>query len=337
MICDTYKYYEAVEDFLDNLRNVGASVKTIRNYSSRLHLFGSYFQENGKTEDPTYNDVKSWRNQLNDNGLKPTTVRQYLIELRSFFDYATDEALEDNRWYVKNPVSKRLLPDTKSKQPYEHILSDEDLLKLWDNHCPGNGKKTYWPRNYAIVILLLTTEIRNNELLELTPSDLDWEYSEIIVRHGKGDKYRVVDFPLIAQTAVALYLKSGIRPQTASDDECLFGTFAEQSFQGRGNGENWHKGTSQWLSSLVERHIKMITGVEDIRTHALRHAGARLDLNCGMRAEALQAKLGHESLTTTRIYSGRLLPSRRRTTAAEVLAERDRQAEINQQMLALMG
>ena len=65
MICDMIKYENAVDDFLDNLRNTGASEKTVCNYASRLRLFGSYFQENGKNENPTYNDVKAWRNSLN--------------------------------------------------------------------------------------------------------------------------------------------------------------------------------------------------------------------------------------------------------------------------------
>ena len=83
------------------------------------------------------------------------------------------------------------------------------------------------------------------------------------------------------------------------------------------------------ISSLVERHVRTVTGVEGVTSHDLRHVGARLDLNNGMRLEELQAKLGHSSYDTTQIYSGRLTARRGQQKAREVFAERERQAEKN--------
>jgi len=47
----------------------------------------------------------------------------------------------------------------------------------------------------------------------------------------------------------------------------------------------------------VESHVRAVTGVPDIRSHDLRHVGARIDLNAGMKQEELQSKLGHTKPT----------------------------------------
>ena len=65
--------------------------------------------------------------------------------------------------------------------------------------------------------------------------------------------------------------------------------------------------------------------------------GARLDLNNGMSVEELQAKLGHESVHTTQIYSGKLVSRRARAKAAAVYEERRVQAARNANAIVAMG
>ena len=84
---------------------------------------------------------------------------------------------------------------------------------------------------------------------------------------------------------------------------------------------------------MVERHVYAITGVHSVRTHDLRHVGARLDLNNGMTFEELQAKLGHANFGTTQRYSGKLVHRRRRQSARLVYDERARQATRNAEIL----
>ena len=84
----------------------------------------------------------------------------------------------------------------------------------------------------------------------------------------------------------------------------------------------------------MERHVKAVTGVPNIRTHDLRHVGARLDLNSGMAQEELQAKLGHASPAITQVYSGKLMGKAGKKSAVLVLEARDRQAEINEGLLS---
>ena len=85
---------------------------------------------------------------------------------------------------------------------------------------------------------------------------------------------------------------------------------------------------------MVESHVFAVTGVHNIRSHDLRHVGARLDLNSGMDHYALQSKLGHANPQTTQIYSGKLMARVGRSSAKEVIAERDYQAQRNLARLA---
>lgn len=335
------KYDRATTAYLNNMEATGASACTIRNYATRLELFRQHWEERCQeshhlAQDPALSDFVSWRNELLATGKKPSTVRQYMQELKIFFGWASDPSMGESRFYKENPVSSRIIPNTRKAdvRPYDEILTNDQIVKLWRNNPPSNHRGTpRWERNYAVVILLLTTELRNAELLDLRLCDLDFENSEITVESGKGNKFRVVDFPEIAQTAVKLYLQSGYRPQDASPQDVLFGTNGEPKERAGGRSVPWRRGSSQWLSSLVSRHIYNVTGVQDVRTHDLRHIGAKLDLNSGMSIEELQAKLGHSSINTTQIYSGRLTSRRSRGRTKDVCAERDYQAARNAAVL----
>lgn len=328
------KYDEAMTAYLRNLRFLGKSPATLRNYESRLSHFRDFWaaKHDGSPEhDPNYEDVLAWRDALMEGGRAASTVRQYLVELEGFFNAFADPIFGEHLAYETNPVSRRFQPVVK-KRPYDQILTDDEVKKLLDPICRNPHQKTTWPRNYAIVALLLATKIRNDELLSLTLADLDFENEELTVRHGKGDKYRATDFPAFAQSAVLLYLQSGLRPSALPASAPLFGTEAAHSFGTEAiaeRTEKWHKGSSQWLSSLVERHVRNITGVKDVRTHDLRHVGSRLDLNAGCSMESLQSELGHSSIGTTQIYCGRLQTKKGRRSAQSVLAEMDRIAAEN--------
>lgn len=318
----------ASDAYLKNVAATSPSPKTVATYASTLTDFMNFFisgDENYKG--PTYTTIAAWRDSLVERGLTPSTVRQYLVRLHTFFDFASDPAC--GGWYENNPVSRRFFPQTarESSRPYDPILTDRQVMLLWRyDKAPGCRRDT-WPRNYAIVILLLTTELRNAELLSLTPADLDWESGELTVERGKGNKFRRVEFPEIAQSAVRLYLASGLRPKDVSDTAPLFGTTSPKEFGARVRNGEWVRGSSQWLSGIVLRHVKAVTGVDNVRSHDLRHVGARLDLNSGMSQAELQSKLGHASPGTTQVYSGRLLSRTGRKSAVLVREEQDKQSE----------
>lgn len=313
----------ALDSWLRNVQSTGAEPRTVTAYASVANSFYAYLVESGlSTEAPTFTTIQSYRDSLFDRGLSIVTVKYHLVVLRSFFAYASSPELGADRFYENNPVSLYLMPSLRKleKRPYDMLLTDEQVCKLWRNSPIRTTHPENWPRNYAIVILLLTTELRNAELRALTPADIDYENALLRVEHGKGDKFRTVDIPEITVTALRQYMESGIRPSGLPDTAPLFGTLRSGA---------WKAGTKQWLSELVERHVRSVTGVPNIRSHDLRHVGSRLDLNAGMPENELQSKLGHSSPITTQRYSGRLMTRSGRKSAAGVVAERDLQARRN--------
>ena len=322
---------EALDAWLRSCEASGAAKKTIVAYSKIAADFYNFIMESGLFYgDPGFTTIQQYRTTLLDRGFAERSIHHYLTVLRAFFAWASAPELGDARYYEQNPVSKLLMPRIRKleSRPYDLLLSDAQIMQLWRNNPVKSTHPELWARNYAIVILLLTTELRNSELRDLSLDDLDFENAVLRVEHGKGDKFRTVDFPEIAQLAVRQYLESGVRPENAPDSAPLFGTFAKKA---RGAGTacagDWHAGSLEWMSALVERHVYAVTGVQKIRTHDLRHVGARVDLNSGMPVEELQSKLGHSSITTTQIYSGKVMPRMSRASAKQVCAERDLQAQ----------
>ena len=331
---------DLVSGYLNDLKYNDVSEKTIRNYQSRIGYFRDFWAATDPQSCPTVSDVRAWKESLLDKGLAKSTVRQYLVELGAFFEYATDDEIAGENCYKSNPVNKKLLPKktNEEKKPYEKVLDPNDLKLLWEN-VRTKGTDKLWARNYAIVTLLLDGKIRNSELLDLKLEDIhfadeDDPYNYLIVWKGKGRKYREVDLNDISTTALQLYLKSGVRPGTAADDDYLFGTTAGHTFGGNASGqEEWHRGSSEWLSKLVEKHVKDVTGKSGFRSHSMRHNGAVMDLNNGTSLERLQAELGHSSITTTEIYAGRLQSKRRTRNMREVFEVRDEWARKNAEMV----
>ena len=323
------KFNEAVTEYLRRLRFNNISPQTIENYSGVLQRFGAFLAENPDDAD-MYDVVEQWRDNLLEQGAKPSTVKQYLTTLKIFYDKTTKRSFPAELRFSENPVDEDFMPKVK-KKPYDILLDDDDIIKLWKNKPTTSAMVRTWERNYAIVCLILGTGLRNKEVLDLKLSDVDFLHQEITVSSGKGDKYRIVDAPSIVLQSIEQYLKSGLRPAYLSDDDYLFGTCAAHEFgtAATKNTEKWGRGTTQWLSQLIERHVQNVCGNDDlrIRSHDLRHLYARLSLNASGNISELQAALGHSSPEITQIYAGRIMPHRARDSARAVLAARDEAAE----------
>lgn len=264
--------------------------RTVEAYASTLADFTSFFgADEDKSDIPSYAEVLLWRGNLESRGCKERTIAQYLRQLRAFFDWACEHG-----WYQANPVLKRLIPSVSDLPPAEYVaLHDWQLQRLYTFNRPQNAKATTYPRNYAIVIMLLTTDLRNGELLHLTPADLHWSDNVIAARDGHTGEVRRVAFSDLAQSAVRIYLASGIRPQDLPDTAPLFGNTAPKgSFGPRASDESreWQHGSRQWLSALVESHVKAVAFTPSVRCEELRHAAAHAESLSLSEARARQAR-----------------------------------------------
>ena len=321
------RYDKLTAEYLRAAKRHNVTAATMNNYSRRLGNFRKYLELNAvNVEYIDYCDITAYADHLAENGLKPSTIKQYLVELTQFFNFATKPYISDDLRYDHNPVSRDFYPKVQ-QSPVGEILPDNAVSALWDYECRYDGPKSMFPRNYAIVVLILATGLRNKEVLGLSLADVNWEYGEILVRNGKGGKYRIVDAPDIALSAISLYLQADIRPHGLSDDAPLFGTYAEHEFGASRYGEQFHTGSAQWLSDLIERHVYQQTGFHGCRSHDLRHLFARISLNATGNLAELQGLMGHSSPLTTERYSQRIQNHRARESKKAVLAARDAAAE----------
>ena len=216
--------------WLHNLEAHGASPNTLKGYSLTAEDFICFFADEEDAGVPSYAEVLLWAQTFDRRGLTLRTQQQYLIRLRAFFNWAVEHG-----WYATNPVLDRLIPTVSDLPPAEYVaLHDWQLQRLYTFNRPQNAKATTYPRNYAIAILLLTTDLRNNELLHLTPAALHWSDNQIFVSCGKFGSVRRVAFPELAQSAVRLYLASGLRPKDLPDTAPLFGNTAPNGYTIRG-------------------------------------------------------------------------------------------------------
>lgn len=275
--------------WLHNLEAHGASPNTLKGYSLTAEDFICFFADEEDAGVPSYAEVLLWAQTFDRRGLTLRTQQQYLIRLRAFFNWAVEHG-----WYATNPVLDRLIPTVSDLPPAEYVaLHDWQLQRLYTFNRPQNAKATTYPRNYAIVIMLLTTDLRNNELLHLTPADLHWADNVIAARDGHTGEVRRAAFSDLAQSAVQLYLASGIRPQDLPDTAPLLGNTAPKGSFGPRTGDEsreWQQGSRQWLSTLVERHVSAVAFVRGVRYEELRHAAAQAESAALSEARTRQAR-----------------------------------------------
>jgi site-specific recombinase XerD len=283
--------------YLASCRANGLSEGTIANYDRITEKYMDFVKSNGL--DVTVGSVNEWKVSLAENGVKITTLNLYMQILKTMFDWCVSMEMID-----KSPVIPVVMPskkavNTERKKPYTKLLSADEFRKIITCGRPKGVTEVNWKRNRAILIVFLTSGLRNSELRDLKMKDISFEKGTITVENGKGGKSRICAFPNIAQDAMRDYLESGYRPNNLGENDFVFGT----------NEDGWKQFDRFTLSQLVQRNIKLITGRDDCRSHSLRHASASWMLLNGINMDNISSLLGHASVATTALYAERLNPS----------------------------
>lgn len=289
------EYTAAARQYLALLPSADKSPETVRSYGTALDAFGE-FMNSTHAEELTPLVLLAWRQKMHEEGKASTTISHYLISLHRFFDFC----VEKMGLMEKNLISTEDIPIPKPRDKERPDLDQIKKLLNSDGVIYGANSKTA-ARNRAIIILLIQTGLRNSELRSLTPADLDFVRNSITVRHGKGDKARLVPFPALSRAAVKNYLNSGYRPKWCTDTAPLFGTDSDK--QGHSTcGEIWHQISSAALLAAVNSYTEAICGMAT-SVHDLRHAYASYCDHMGLPLRDIQLSMGHSSATTTdKIY-----------------------------------
>ena len=288
----------AIKAYLSNCRANGLAEGTIANYDRITKKYMDFLKSEGY-EDASIASVNDWKVSLSEAGVKITTLNLYMQVLHGFFSFATDMEMIE-----KSPVIPTLMPSKKAvnverKKPYTKLLTADEFKKIITCGRPKGVTELNWKRNRAILVVFLTSGIRNSELRDLKMRDISFMKGTITVENGKGGKSRICAFPKIAQEAMRTYFESGYRPNNLGEDDFVFGT----------NEDGWKQFDRFTLSQLVQRNIRLITGRDDCRSHSLRHASASWLLSSGVNVDSISSLLGHSNPQTTLIYCERLNPS----------------------------
>lgn len=289
---------KTIKAYLSSCRANGLAEGTIANYDRITKKYMDFLKSEGY-EEASIASVNDWKVSMSEDGVKITTLNFYMGVIKAFFDWAVQMEMLD-----KSPVIPVVMPskkavNTEKKKPYTKLLTANEFRSILSSGRPKGVTEIKWKRNRAILVVFLTSGLRNSELRDLKMKDISFEKGTITVENGKGGKARICAFPKIARDALRDYLESGYRPNNLGEDDYVFGT----------NEDGWKQFDRFTLSQLVQRNIKLITGRDDCRSHALRHASASWMLLNGMNMDSISSLLGHSSVSTTALYAERLNPT----------------------------
>ncbi|PHC50182.1 tyrosine-type recombinase/integrase [Bacillus toyonensis] len=223
----------------------------------------------------TEDDIKNMIMEMQRRGLKVTTINAKLRAFKSFYNF-----LHKHKHIKKNPIADIKL--LKQRQEVVPTLS-KDQIKLLLSLC---DRKTFvGVRDYTIMMLMLDTAIRVNELANIEVADV--KHNEIVIRETKTFFERIVPMSKKLKEQMEIYIK--IRGYAESDK-----LFINQ------DGNELKKRSIQ---TRIEYYGKL-SGIKDVRVsaHTFRHTSAKLFIQNGGNAFHLQQLLGHTSLEITKKY-----------------------------------
>lgn len=271
------------ENYLKLERSLSGN--SVEAYAHDVQKLAQYFALSKKEVAPTKvkaDDVSDFLIYLNELGLAPHTQARILSGLKSFYKFLITEELlqEDPLALIDSPKLGRKLPDVLSYPEIEQILAAIDL-SIPEGH-----------RNRAMLETLYSSGLRVSELVSLKLTHLHFEAGFIRVI-GKGNKERIVPIGKEAIKYVELYqnhwrIHYPIQP---SDENTLF-------LNRRGTA------LSRVMVFLVIKDLAQKVGLnKNISPHTFRHSFATHLIEGGADLRAVQEMLGHESITTTEIYT----------------------------------
>lgn len=172
------------DQFIQSRRTMGLAPGTVRYYRQKLNEITTYFAGSGvRTIDqlePVL--IRGYLDALETAGHNPGGIHGYYRSLKAFLRWVWDEYDLPSR----NPIEK-VKCRNRPPAPIEGITMDE-VRQCLEVCC-----ETRFPaRARAIISLLVDTGLRRSELLGLTFGDVRLSDGRIVVRHGKGDKFRIV-------------------------------------------------------------------------------------------------------------------------------------------------
>ena len=279
-------WQSAIRGFQDYLKlERSLSVNSIESYSRDIDKLKQFAETQPNVVSPelvTLQHLRAFLQWINELGMIPSSQARILSGIKAFYKFMLMEDLmmADPTELLESPKVQRKLPDTLSYLEINRLIAAIDLSK-------PDG-----PRNKAILEMLYSCGLRVSELTELKISNLYLDI-EFIKVTGKGNKERLVPISQTAITALKQWLQySRVHTSIKKGEEDI--VFLNR----RGT-----RLTRVFIFMLVKQLAQAIGLKKTISPHTFRHSFATHLIEGGADLRAVQDMLGHESITTTEIYT----------------------------------
>ena len=235
-----------------------------------------------KLRDADTEQIKLFLGFLGTQNYSKSTVARKLATLRSFYKFCL------RRGYVKaHPLATIRTPKQEKRLP--KFLELEQITKLLST---PDDSTLLGARDRAMLEVLFSTGVRVSELVDLNFADLDFEGQAVRVR-GKGKKQRTSPIGPTALAAIQKYLQLRRADARSSnfDQSALFVNKHGQRLSTRS------------VRRKLDKYLAQAGLDPSISPHTLRHSFATHMLNRGADLRSVQELLGHQSLSTTQVYT----------------------------------
>lgn len=255
---------------------------TISNYKRDIEYFFSFLQDKKITniKNVKYNDIRNYLIHLHDHQYSKKTVSRYISSLRTFFKYLYIEGdiYNNPMILVSNPKLDKRLPVFLYTNDLEQLLNSPNLDDI------------YGIRDSLILELLYSTGIRVSELVNIKLKDIHFDEKKIKIL-GKGNKERYVLYGEICSQKLINYLNNSRETFNIKDSEFLL------------LGKNGTKLTTRFIEKIIKKYQQQANIKVKVTPHTLRHTFATHLLDGGADLKTVQELMGHESLSSTQVYT----------------------------------
>ena len=219
-----------------------------------------------------------WRSK---QGITPRSVNRMLSTLRSFYKWGIREG-----HIHQSPVEH--VRSLKTPKKVVMSVPREDLNALFSD--VGRFEDDFvGSRDQLMLLLLYGLGLRKSELISLRPTDFDWSRQTVRVI-GKRNKERQIPIPKSIASYYDVYMKRRAQLASAKNPELLLTPKGKKLYP-------------QLVYNRVLFYLKGTTTVVDKNPHTLRHSYATHLLNAGVDINTVKELLGHESLSSTQVYT----------------------------------
>jgi integrase/recombinase XerC len=229
------------------------------------------------------NNVRGYMALLNEKEYSKATIARKLATLRSFYKFLVKRGRVSS-----NPVTAIRTPKQEKKLP--KFLEYEEIKRLLDAPPTNNWLGA---RDRAILETIYSTGIRVSELVALNMDDIDF-LGEVVHVRGKGKKERIAPIGSSALQAIQHFMEFRNKRAQISDNFDAKVLFVNKHGQ---------RLSTRSVRRKMDKYLKMAGLDPSISPHTLRHSFATHMLNNGADLRSVQELLGHQSLSTTQIYT----------------------------------